>query len=211
MARLQYLSITVLVLVWFPQPTPAPVPRCSPFLFINKWAEFNSFWADSNPYFPLPPCEYGGPLEALAQGDIKSVSVLASPLKIPRHNFYELVWFMKTGFPRLVRMLTGREKLITDPRILREGYKQAGPYVRTRQLGHNTRRRPEIIDNKSIYKAVVGGKIGELLTRGPDKTSKPYTPQGPLPGRRSSPRRTQPKTRFVKPKRLLSNRWKPLL
>ena len=115
------------VLFCFPQPTPAPVPRCSPFLFINKWAEFNSFWSDSNPYFPLPPCEYGGPLQALAAGDIKAVSVLASPLKIPRHNFYELVWFLKTGFPRLVRMITGKEKLITDPRILREGYKQAGP------------------------------------------------------------------------------------
>ena len=76
------------VLICFPQPTPAPVPRCSPFLFINKWAEFNSFWSDSNPYFPLPPCEYGGPLEALAAGDIKAVSVLASPLKVPRHNFY---------------------------------------------------------------------------------------------------------------------------
>lgn len=212
MARLQHLSITVLVLIFFPQPTPAPVPRCSPFLFINKWAEFNSFWSDSNPYFPLPPCEYGGWVEALAQGDIKSVSVLASPLKIPRHNFYELVWFLKTGFPRLVRMITGKEKLITDPRILREGYKQAGRNVRTRQLGQNTRRRPEIIDNKSIYKAVVGGKIGELLTQGPDKRPKPYTPQGPLPGsRRSSLRRTPPKPKFVEPKRFLSNRWKPLL
>ena len=115
------------VLVCFPQPTPAPVPRCSPFLFINKWAEFNSFWSDSNPYFPLPPCEYGGPLEALAQGDIKAVSVLASPLKIPRHNFYEFVWLLKTGLPRLARMITGQEKLITDPKILREGYRQAAP------------------------------------------------------------------------------------
>jgi len=211
MARLQHLSITVLVLVCFPQPTPAPVPRCSPFLFINKWAEFNSFWSDSNPYFPLPPCEYGGPLEALAQGDIKAVSVLASPLKIPRHNFYEFVWLLKTGLPRLARMITGQEKLITDPKILREGYRQAAPYVRTTQLGQNTRRRPEIIDNKSIYKSVVGGKIGELLTQGPDKHPKPYTPQGPLPGRRSTLRRTQRKPKFVEPKKFLSNRWKPLL
>ena len=49
-------------------------------------------------------------------------------------------------------------------------------YVRTRQLGQNTRRRPEIIDNKKIYNSVVGGKIGELLTQGPDKRPKPYTP-----------------------------------
>ena len=109
------------------QPVPAPVPRCSPFIFINKLAEWTNIWSDSNPYFPLPPCEYGGPLQALAKGDIKAVSVLASPLKIPRHNFYEFVWLLKTGFPRLMRMIRGQEKFVVDNKILREGYKQAAP------------------------------------------------------------------------------------
>ena len=49
-------------------------------------------------------------------------------------------------------------------------------YVRTRQLGENTRRRPEIIDNKRTYNSVVSGKIRQLLRRGPDKRRGPYTP-----------------------------------
>ena len=48
--------------------------------------------------------------------------------------------------------------------------------MRTRQLGQNTLRRPEIIDNKNIYNAVVGQKIAELIKQGPDKRPKPYTP-----------------------------------
>ena len=48
--------------------------------------------------------------------------------------------------------------------------------VRTRQLGENTLRRPEIIDNKRTYKSVILDKIGELLTKGPDRSPKPYTP-----------------------------------
>ena len=32
----------------------APVPRCSPFIIINKIPESTSFGADFNPYFPVP-------------------------------------------------------------------------------------------------------------------------------------------------------------
>ena len=39
----------------------APVPRCSPFIIINKIPESTSFGADFNPYFPVP----GIPFEAL--------------------------------------------------------------------------------------------------------------------------------------------------
>lgn len=46
--------------------------------------------------------EYGGWMEALEAGDPESVFVLAQPLKIPRHNFYEFVWLLKTGLPRYV-------------------------------------------------------------------------------------------------------------
>ena len=63
-----YSTQTLSVLV---VPAPAPVPRCSPFIFINKLAEWTNVWSDSNPYFPVPPCEYGGPLEALARGDLQ--------------------------------------------------------------------------------------------------------------------------------------------
>ena len=76
--------------------------RCSPYIIINKLVESNSWTSDSNTYFPVPPCEYGGPREALAAGDYKAVFVMAEPEKIPRHNFYEALWFMKTGLPRMV-------------------------------------------------------------------------------------------------------------
>ena len=76
--------------------------RCSPYIIINKLVESNSWTSDSNSYFPVPPCEYGGPREALAAGDYKAVFVMAEPEKIPRHNFYEALWFMKTGLPRMV-------------------------------------------------------------------------------------------------------------
>ena len=116
-------SIYGQVIVFFPLPTPAPVPRCSPFFIINKLAEFNNLMSDSNPYFPMPPCEYGNAMNALRAGDFRSVFVLAEPAKIPLHNFYELVWFLKTGFPRFMRMVTGKEKFFTDQKILRERYK----------------------------------------------------------------------------------------
>lgn len=181
----KHIFFTASVFLLLPHPTPAPVPRCSPFIIINKLAEFNNLMSDSNPYFPMPPCEYGSWQNALAKGDFRSVFVLAEPQKIPLHNFYEFIWFLKTGFPRFLRFLTGKQKFITDDKILREGYQHHTPYVRTRQLGENTLRRPEIIDNKRTYKSVILDKIGQLLTRGPDKKRGPYTPQGPLPGRRS--------------------------
>ena len=50
--------LVLLILVVFPKLVPAPVPRCSPFIIINKLAEFSNILSDSNPYFPLPPCKY---------------------------------------------------------------------------------------------------------------------------------------------------------
>ena len=89
--------------------------------------------------------EYGGPKAALNAGDHKAVFVLAEPEKIPRHNFYEFVWFLKTGLPRFVsrfggvprvseirttrisfqlRMMAGGENFIYDKDILNEGFKK---------------------------------------------------------------------------------------
>ena len=46
----------------------------------------------------------------------------AEPLKISLHNFYEFVWLLKTGIPRMLRILAGTEPFIHDTSILKEGY-----------------------------------------------------------------------------------------
>eukprot|EP00096_Caligus_rogercresseyi_P015117 TRINITY_DN7563_c0_g1_i1.p1 TRINITY_DN7563_c0_g1~~TRINITY_DN7563_c0_g1_i1.p1 ORF type:complete len:188 (-),score=17.85 TRINITY_DN7563_c0_g1_i1:100-663(-) len=155
-------NICVVIAALIPS-APAPVPRCSPFIIINKLAEFSNLVSDSNPYFPVPPCEYGGPIQALLAGDPEAVFVLAHPELVPRHNFYELIWFLKFGAARIGRVLQGREKFIADYNILKEGYQHYTPNVRTRQIGHNTLRDPIIIDNKGLYKDVVGDRIRWLL------------------------------------------------
>jgi len=159
---------------------PAPVPRCSPFIIINKLVEWTSLWSDSNSYFPVGPCEYGGPIGALQQGDYNAVFLLDEPTKIPRHNIYEFVWFLKTGFTRMKRMMLGLEPFQADLNILTEGYQHYTPSVRTTQLGHGTERRPEIIDDLDIFVDFVGGKIRSLLAEGPDLQRTRYTPVGPL-------------------------------
>ncbi|XP_040566679.1 uncharacterized protein [Lepeophtheirus salmonis] len=155
-----YLCVIVSVLI---PSVPAPVPRCSPFIIINKLAEFSNLVSDSNPYFPVPPCEYGGPLEAIRAGDYEAVFVLARPELVPRHNFYELVWFLKFGAERLGRILRGEEKFIADQNILREGYQHYTPYVRTRQIGHDTFRDPIIINDKRLYNRIVGSRLRWLF------------------------------------------------
>ena len=49
--------------------------------------------------------EYGNPKGALQAGDLESVFVFARPDKVTRGGFYEFVWFVKTGFPRMERVL----------------------------------------------------------------------------------------------------------
>lgn len=46
---------------------------------------------------------------ALQAGDTRAVFLLQEPDKIPRHNIYELVWFLKTGLTRMGRMMLGLE------------------------------------------------------------------------------------------------------
>jgi len=174
-----FVFVLVLLLTWLPL-VPAPVPRCSPFIIINKLVEWTSLWSDSNSYFPVGPCEYGGPIEALQQGDANAVFLLDEPEKIPRHNIYEFVWFWKTGLTRMKRMLLGLEPFKADLNILTEGYQHYTPVVRTKQLGHGTERRPEIIDDLDIFVDFVGGKVRSLFTEGPDLQRTRYTPVGPL-------------------------------
>lgn len=177
--------VILLLLLWAPL-VPAPVPRCSPLIIINKLAEYNSLMSDSNPYFPVPPCEYGGPLQAIQAGDWKAVSVFAEPAKIPLHNFYELIWFMKTGSARLGRILRGKEELTYDRRILREGYQHHTKNIRTEQFGHGTRRRPELINNRKLYDKFVEEKWKSFRREGSDKHPVNYTPTGPLYARRKA-------------------------
>lgn len=173
-------STSLVLLACLVVPVPAPVPRCSPWIIINKLVEWTSLWSDSNSYFPIGPCEYGGPLQALMAGDANAVFLLDEPEKIPRHNIYELVWFLKTGMTRMKRMMLGLEPFVYDFGILTEGYQHYTPRVRTTQLGHGTKRRPEFIDNEELWKKFVKSRFNSFLTEGPDKQQTKYTPQGPL-------------------------------
>ena len=59
--------------------------------------------------------------------NFRSVFILAEPAKIPLHNLYEFVWLLKTGIPRMLRILAGNEAFIADPKILKEGYEHYTP------------------------------------------------------------------------------------
>jgi len=178
--RVMRPRVLVVLVLCLATPVPAPVPRCSPLIIINKLVEFASIWSDNNSYFPVPPCEYGGPFKALEAGDFNAVFVLDEPEKVPRHNIYELVWFLKTGLPRIKRMLLGLETPVYDFNILTEGYQHYTPYIRTTQLGHGRKRRPEIIDDPELWGKFVSSQINDLLTNGPDLEPTAYTPVGPI-------------------------------
>ena len=55
-------------------------------------------------------------------------------------------------------------------------------YVRTGQLGHQTARRPEIIDNKATYRGVLLDKLTQLAREGPDKLPTAFTPSVQING-----------------------------
>lgn len=159
----------------------APVPRCSPYLLINKLMEWNSWSSDMNPYFPVPPCEHGGPMQAIMKGDYKSVFVLADPEIVPRHNLHEIIWFMKTGYTRLRRILKNKEPIDYDFDILREGYaNHHTDRIRTTQLGHGTERRPELLDNKEMSINFQGEKLKDYYMHGPDKVATNFNSEGLL-------------------------------
>merc|ERR1712106_174700 len=166
--------IICMVLLLLPSPTPAPTPPCSPFILLNKIVESNNLSPDANPYYPVPPCEYGGPLEAISAGDLRSVFFLADPKKAFRHVKYEQVFILNTGLPRLMDVLLGKKELIVDENIRNEGYQHYTKYPRTTQFGRGTRRRPEIIDNEAIYNTVLRRQLRQR------QNQNQYTPQGPL-------------------------------
>ena len=50
--------LILILIICNAQLVPAPVPRCSPLLFINKLPESSNLLSDANPYFPVPPCKF---------------------------------------------------------------------------------------------------------------------------------------------------------
>jgi len=170
---------------------PAPVPRCSPFLIINKVVEWQSWSSDMNPFFPVPPCEYGGPLQALLEGDMQAVFLMDEPELIPRHNTYEFLWFLRTGYARLMRMLKKKEPFEYDFNILREGYDQSSERARTTQFGHGTYRRPEVLYDENIFTNVAGEVKKNLWMEGPNTKGNNFNADGLLLLPEDKPRREE--------------------
>ena len=143
------LALSSCVLLFLVQTSYAPVPRCSPFIIINKIPESSNFMNDFNPLFPVPECEYGGPLQAMLAGDYASVSLLADGAwKIPRHNFYEVLWLFTKGPAKIKKFLSGEKKFEFDPSIIFEGYSHDRG---TKRIGDDTHRDTTLIENDDLY------------------------------------------------------------
>ena len=107
-------------------PCLAPMPPCSPFILINKIVESTNILSDIHPYYPIPPCPHGGPLQAISKGDFNSVFIK----DVPGHLWYELSWLLAVGLPRKLGVITGKYPFKFDPKILTEGYKHKTRFVR---------------------------------------------------------------------------------
>jgi hypothetical protein len=160
------------LLLLFVDCTWAPVPRCSPFILINKVPDSISLLSDFNPYFPVPPCEYGGPLRALRAGDYEAVfgpsedNIPFFPGNLARHNLLEGIFLLKTALPRIRGYMKGEEELKVDWDILTEGYSHHTAEPRTTQFGHDTQRRPELIDDPKLFEEYVGSLLHDLKEGG---------------------------------------------
>eukprot|EP00093_Oithona_nana_P010771 10771.XXX_337988_333014_1 [CDS] Oithona nana genome sequencing. len=99
----------------------APLPPCTPFLWVNKMVESNNWSSDMNSYYPVLPCPYADPRQAPLH---LQYAVFSGPLKLMEHVATEVGWFFTKGFPRMARMLVGREKFKVNNRILREGHRR---------------------------------------------------------------------------------------
>ena len=143
--------LQVLILMTILSFSLAPMPPCSPFILMNKVVESTNLLSDIHPYYPIPPCPYSGPLEALLKGDYDSVMIK----DIPRHLWYELSWLLAVGLPRKWRVVSGDYHIEVNTRILGEGYTHSTRHPRTHQLGHNTARNPGIFHHQPSYDRIV--------------------------------------------------------
>jgi hypothetical protein len=98
---------------------------------INKMMESNNWSSDLSPYYPVEPCPYANPNDAPANLRF----LVASGQDLGDIATSEISWMLRKGIPRAGRMISGRERFVQDPRILREGYHSA---ARTSQFGRNT-------------------------------------------------------------------------
>ena len=83
--------------------------------------ESNNWSSDMNSYYPVLPCPYADPRQAPLH---LQYAVFSGPLKLMEHVATEVGWFFTKGFPRMARMLVGREKFKVNNRILREGHRR---------------------------------------------------------------------------------------
>eukprot|EP00090_Calanus_glacialis_P046481 TRINITY_DN9155_c0_g1_i1.p1 TRINITY_DN9155_c0_g1~~TRINITY_DN9155_c0_g1_i1.p1 ORF type:complete len:168 (-),score=24.31 TRINITY_DN9155_c0_g1_i1:477-980(-) len=134
-----------------PIPCLAPMPPCSPFILMNKMIESSNLLSDIHPYYPIPPCPHGGPLQALSKGDINSVFIK----DVPRHLWYELSWLLAVGLPRKWEAITGKYPVKVNMDILTEGYKHKTREPRTEQFGHSSSRNPDLFHQKKIFDQLV--------------------------------------------------------
>jgi len=141
-----------------PIPCLAPMPPCSPFILMNKLIESSNLMSDIHPYYPIPPCPHGGPLEALAKGDTESVFIKG----VPGHLWYELSWLLAIGLPRKLKALQGEYPVKINTDILTEGYQHHTRHPRTRQFGHSSFRNPSMFNNKNAFDKVVAGNYRKL-------------------------------------------------
>ena len=95
----RWLIVAFLLAIYCPC-SYAPLPPCTPFLFINKMVESNNWSSDMNPYYPVRPCPYKDPSKAPLR---LQFAVFSGPKTLINHVTTELSWFMKTGLPRAVR------------------------------------------------------------------------------------------------------------
>jgi len=136
-----------------------------------------SLISDLNPFFPVPPCEYGGPLQALRAGDYESVfgglpgQVDHLPLfpkgQLARHNLLEGIHVLNKVAPRVARWLRGEGDIMVNWDILTEGYSHHTPEPRTIQFGHDTHRDPDLILDDDKFVVHAGSMLEELYSKQP--------------------------------------------
>ena len=84
------MSITALLI----ETVIAPLPPCTPFLWVNKMVESNNWSSDMNPYYPVKPCPYSNPNKAPLH---MRFAIFSGPAKLMYHVGTELLWFFTTG------------------------------------------------------------------------------------------------------------------
>jgi len=146
-----YNSVLMAVALVHLTPCLAPMPPCSPFILMNKMIESTNLLSDIHPYYPIPPCPHGGPLQALSKGDMDSVFIK----DVPRHLWYELSWLLAVGLPRQWEAITGRYPVRMNMDILTEGYQHKTREPRTEQFGHSSRRNPKLFHQKRAFDQLV--------------------------------------------------------